>query len=98
MTMATPMNRRLTRHSAKSTYQGQPALTIHLIVNPFPNKRWFLRVCSTSVLKTQWEKEKLLVMSNFSFSNCVFYLSGELCTIFTKSENVVCKLLECGRV
>ena len=36
--------------------------------NPFPNKPWFLRVCSTSLLKTLREKEKLLVMSNFSFS------------------------------
>ena len=40
--------------------------------NPFSNKPWFLRVCSTSLLKTLWEKEKLLVKSNFSFSLCVF--------------------------
>ena len=26
--------------------------------SPFPNKPWFLRVCSTSLLKTLWEKEK----------------------------------------
>ena len=39
-------------------------------VNPFPNKPWFLRVCCTSLMKTQWEKEKLLVTSNFSFSQC----------------------------
>ena len=43
-------------------------------INPFPNKPWFLRVCSTSLLKTLWEKEKLLVTSNFSFSHSVFYL------------------------
>ena len=36
-------------------------------LNPFPNKSWFLRVCSTSLLKALWEKEKLLVTSNFSF-------------------------------
>ena len=24
-------------------------------VNPFPNKPWFLRVCSTGLLKTLWE-------------------------------------------
>ena len=42
------------------------------IFNPFPNKPWFLRVCSTSLLKTLWEKEKLLVTSNFFFSNSVF--------------------------
>ena len=41
--------------------------------NPFPNKPWFLRVCSASLLKTLWKKEKLLVTSNFSFSHSVFY-------------------------
>ena len=29
--------------------------------NPFPNKPLFLCVCSTSHLKTLWEKEKLLL-------------------------------------
>ena len=42
-------------------------------LNPFPNKPWFLRVCSTNLLKTPWEEEKLLVTSNFSFSHGVFY-------------------------
>ena len=41
-------------------------------INPFPNKPWILRVCSTSLLKTLWEKEKLLVTGNFSFSHSVF--------------------------
>ena len=36
------------------------------VFNPFPNKPWFLRVCSTSLLTTLWEKEKLLVMRNCS--------------------------------
>ena len=44
--------------------------------NPFPNKPWFLLVCSTSLLKTLWEKVKLLETSNFSFSLSVFYLFG----------------------
>ena len=42
-------------------------------LNPFPNKPCFLRVCSTSLLKTLCEKEKLLVTSNFSFSHSIFY-------------------------
>ena len=46
---------------------------VQRIFIPFPNKPWFLRVCSTSLLKTLWEKEKLLVTSNFSFSLGVFY-------------------------
>ena len=52
------------------------------IVNPVPNKPWFLRVCSTSLLKTLREKEKLLVTSNFSFSKSVFYHFGELSFTF----------------
>ena len=62
-------------------------------LNPFPNKPWFLRVCSTNLLKTQWEKEKLLVTSNFSFFHSVFFPFGELSTIFIKFEIVVCKLI-----
>ena len=41
-------------------------------VKPFPNKPLILRVCSGSLLKTLWEKEKLLVTSNFSFSHSFF--------------------------
>ena len=65
--------------------------------NPFPNKPWFLRVCSTNLLKTLWEKEKLLVMSNFSFSRSVFYLFRELPAIVIKSEIVVCKVFQFGK-
>ena len=62
------------------------AITSHHILElkPFPNKPWFFRFCNTSLLKTPWEKEKLLVMRNFSFSLSVFYLFGELSEIFTK--------------
>ena len=55
---------------------------LNRIINPFPNKLWFLRVCSTSYLKTLREKEKLLVTSNFSFSHSVFYLFRDLSAIF----------------
>ena len=67
-------------------------------VNPFPNRAWFLRVCSTSLVKTLWEKEKLLVMSNFSFSHSFFYPFGELSAIFIKFKIVVCKPFQFGRV
>ena len=66
--------------------------------NPFPNKPWFLRVCRTSLLKTLWEKEKLLVRSNFSFSHSVFYLFWGLSAIFIKFKIVVCQLFQFGRV
>ena len=66
-------------------------------INPFAKNPWFLRVCSTSLLKPLWEKEKLLVTSNFSFSRSVFYPFGELSAIFIKFEIVVCKLFHCGK-
>ena len=60
--------------------------------NPLPNKPWFLRVCNISILKTLWEKEKLLVTNNFSFSHSVFFLFRELSAIFIEFKIVVCKL------
>ena len=45
-----------------------------------------------------WEKEKLLVMSNFSFSYSVFNPFEELSSIFIKFENVVCNIFQFGRV
>ena len=41
-------------------------------VNPFPHNDAFWRPWETSLLKTLWLKEKLLVTSNFSFSHSVF--------------------------
>ena len=67
-------------------------------LNPLPNKPWFLRVCVTSLLKTQWEKEKLLVTSKFSFSQKVFYPSEELSTICNEFKTVVCKAFAFGTV
>ena len=75
-----------------------PKFVVWERVNPFHNKPWFLRVCSKSLLKTLWEKEKLLVTSNFSFSRSVFYPFGKLSAIFIKFEIVVCKLFQFGRV
>ena len=66
--------------------------------NPFPNKPWFLRVCSISLLKTLLEKEKLLETSNFSFSHSVFSPFRQLSAIFIKFEIVVCKHFQFGRV
>ena len=48
--------------------------------------------------KTLWEKEKLLVTSNFSFSHNVFYPFGELSTIFIKPETVICKFFQFGSI
>ena len=46
------------------------------------------------LLKTLWEKEKLLIMSNFSFTHNVFDSFEELSAIFIKFEIVVCKLFQ----
>ena len=51
-------------------------------------------VCSTILLETPWEKEKLLVTSNFSFSHSVFYPFGELSAVFVKFEILVCTLFQ----
>ena len=56
----------------------------HHEFNPFPNKPWFLRVCTSSPLKTLWEKEKLLVTSNFSFSYSALYHCREHSAFFIK--------------
>ena len=61
-----------------------------MVFHPFPNNPWFLRVFSTSPLKTLREKEKLLVTSNFSFSHSVFYPFGKLSAIFIYFKN--CRL------
>ena len=39
-------------HSGKCLLNTGP----DYLVNPFPNKHWFLRVCSARLLKTPWEK------------------------------------------
>ena len=59
-------------------------------LNSIPKKPVFLLVCSTNLLKTLWYKEKLLVTSNFSFSNSAFYPLRELFTTLIESEIVVC--------
>ena len=64
-------------------------------------------ICSTSLLKTLWEKEKLLVTLVISpfptvfstlLENCLFYPSEELSAIFIEFEIVVCKLFQFGGV
>ena len=54
-------------HALCKNYLPVPVLTL------FPNKPCFVRVCCKNLFKTMWEKEKLRVTSNFSFSLSVFY-------------------------
>ena len=69
-----------------SLFQSSVCLTVNFVFfNPFPNKPWFLCVCSLCHLKTLWKKEKLLVTSN-ALSHRVFYPFGEISTFFIKPE------------
>ena len=58
------------------TYQPDQVKQVCMNLNPFPHSDTFWCPWETSLLKTLWEKEKLLVTSNFSFSHSVFYLFG----------------------
>ena len=59
---------------------------------PFRSIHVFSSIYRASFLKTLWEKEKLLVTSNFSFSYSVFYAFGQLSAIFIKFKIVACKV------
>ena len=73
-------------------------LIFSIEIKPFVNKPFLLRVCSTSLFKALLEKEKLLIVSNFSFSVSAFYPFDELSAIFIKLKIVVCKLFQFGKV
>ena len=72
-------------------------LEVYKHLNHFPTKPWFSCVCCTSPLKTMWEKEKLLIMINFSFSHSIFYQFQKLSAIFIKFEIVIHRLFQFGR-
>ena len=74
-------------------------------VNPFPNKHRFLHVCSTSLLKTAWEKEnyslRAISPSPTVFStlleNILIFLSNlKLSSVNSLSleESKICRLLK----
>ena len=81
-----------------SSTPGKSFETSLPLYNPFPNKPLFLHVFCYSLLKTLWEKEKLLITSNFPFSHCVFFPFGKLSAIFIECEIVVCKIFQFGSV
>ena len=79
-----------------------PLVISCLLLNPFQNKPWFLRVCNTSLLKIMWEKEKLLLSyrvenivgkgENASYQHFLLFL-----TMFSKSYfSSVDKSLPCA--
>ena len=68
-----PVSSNLNLMSANSFTLDESKICCFERVNPFPHNDTFRRPWETSLLKTLWEKEKLLVTSNFSFSHSVFY-------------------------
>ena len=74
---------RMKPHYKVQVFTTQRRLHCFTEVNPFSKQAlfFFLHVCSTSRLKTLCEREKLLVISNFSFTLSVFYPFGELFAI-----------------
>ena len=54
--------------SVSKIYLSLMPLLLWVTDNLFPNDSWFSCVCSKSLLKTLWEKKKLLVTSNFSLN------------------------------
>ena len=65
---------------------------------PFPEQALVFMCLQYKSFWKHWEKEKLLVTSNFSFSHSVFYLSGELPDVFINFKIVDCKFFELGSV
>ena len=78
--------KKLTHAGRLTTDAGQKAITItHLeqssgelktsrgLCNLLTQRYVFLRVCDRWLRKALWEKEKLFIMSNFSFTHNVFY-------------------------
>ena len=66
----------LQKHIKKGVFGIGLTKTPHVLFNPFPHNDTFWCPGETSLLKTLWEEEKLLVTSNFSFSHSVFYQFG----------------------
>ena len=66
---------------------------------PFPNKAQLVfTFLLYNTFKNTWEKEKLLIISNFSLPQSVFYPFGEFSAIIIKFEIVICKVFQFERV
>ena len=78
-----PWNMFITAKSVSPLCKLRP-LNSALTPFPFQKKHCFLNVCSTSLLKTLWEKEKFLITSNFFFYHSVLWPFGEFSATFIK--------------
>ena len=64
----------------------------------FPEKPWFLRICSTKSFENTVGKGEIARNEQFLLFPQCFYLFEELSVIYIKFENDVCKLFQFGRV
>ena len=80
-------------HPFFSRFNAEKGLhVIHacVVYTPFYGKPWFLHVCSTSLLKALWEKEKMMVTSILSISHHVLKnLHSHCCKPFPKHALVL---------
>ena len=66
--------------------------------NSFPNNRCFLRPWDGRLLKTLWEKEKMMVTSIFSFSHNAFYPIKDKSYSLHHIYFAVCTCFQIGQV
>ena len=74
MTFDVPRKKPFENTMGKGENAFSPFPTNSTSFNPVPDKPLISCICSTSLLKTLWEKEKLLVTRNFSFPHSVLSL------------------------
>ena len=70
----------------------------YTFINPLPNNHDFYWPWIRSLLKTLWEKEKMLVTSIFSFFHNVFYPSQNKFHLCSHIYFVICKCFPLGPV
>ena len=66
-------------------------------LNPSPHNDDFWRPGGKSLLKTLWEKKKMLVSSIFFFSRNVFHPMEDNFYVFSNVQFVVCKCFQFGQ-
>ena len=65
--------------------------------NPLPHNHNISRPCIRNLLKTLWEKEKMLATSIFSFSHNIFYPSQDKFPFLSHIYFVICKSFQFGQ-
>ena len=79
------------RNGEKILLESRPGVSISggNIVNPLLHKYSFWLINNRQLLKILWEKKKLLVTSNFSFSHNVVFPQSDNCTSFVHISGII---------